>query len=238
MSNCTNCCKCFLQADGSIVKRADRAGSTSGFVFTLTDGTMSETAPASFISTTEISCSKFDQASNPPNTIAVLEEVDADGKQTGVLVQVVENPDGSKDYTNLSDGSAYTAPAGSTLHTSEDTDYNEQTVVMCDEGTDVVRTVIYVDGDITDVVSTTITTLDGTTHTLSGNEIAGSCSNQISIDQEQACFKESGNVDAVVVQGYVKYSYNSTTAATTTTWHQNVDDAELVKANFIMVECC
>ena len=79
MSNCTNCCKCFKQADGSIIKRADRATSSTGFVYTLTDGTMSETLPTGFVSTEEISCSKFDQASNPPNTIAVLEEVDAYG---------------------------------------------------------------------------------------------------------------------------------------------------------------
>lgn len=249
MSDCSNCCKCFLQADGSIVKRADRTGTASGFVFTLTDGTMSETVPATFVSTTEVSCAKFDQAANPPNTIAVLEEVDVDGKQTGVLVQVIENADGSKTYQNLSDNSPYVAPAGSTLHTSEDTDYNERTIVLCDEGVDVVTTVIFKDGDITDIVSTTVTKLDGSVHTLSGNERSGSCSNLVKTDQESACFLEVDATGASVPDqpkrsGYVQYTTDGgVTPSVTTSVYFDDSDTLLAKAatgvaGFKRVQCC
>lgn len=247
MSGCFGSCgACFLQADGSIVKRTEINGA---YEYTLTDLTVSSVAPASFISTNKVDCAKFDAASTPPTTIAVLEEVDVDGKQTGVLVQVVENPDGTLTYKNLSDGSAYTAPAGSTLHTSEDTDYNENTVVLCDEGTDVIRTVIYRDGDITDVVSTTITNLAGAAHTLSGNERSGSCSGLVKTDQENACFIEvdaSGVAvpDKPKVGGYVRYSTNAAVSpSVTTSEYFGTDDVALTKAaegtaGFRRVECC
>lgn len=246
MSNCNNCSKCYQQADDSIVKRGEREGA---YIYTLPDLTVTATMPATFISTTEVDCSKFDSATQPPVTIAVLEEVDADGKQTGVLVQTVENPDGTLTYKNLSDGSAYVAPAGSTLHTSEDTDYNENTVVLCDEGTDVIRTVIYRDGDIADVVSTTITKLDGSAHTLSGNERSGSCSGLVKTDQENACFVEVDASGATVpdkpkLGGYVRYSTNAAVSpAVTTSQYFGTDDAELTKAatgvaGFKRVECC
>ncbi|MDB4461518.1 hypothetical protein N9043_01060 [bacterium] len=238
MSDCSSCCKCYLQADGSIVKRGERIGAAGGFIYTLTDGTMSETAPVPFTSATEVACSKFDQASSPPNTIAILEEVDADGKQTGVLVQVIENPDGTKTYLNLADGTPYVAPAGSTLHTSEDTDYNERTIILCDEGVDVVTTLIFKDGDITDVVSTTTTKLDGSVHTLSGNETAGSCSGQITYDQELSCFKDTTDNDAALKSGYIKYEYNSATKTTVSTFHDGSDDSVLDKATFSAVKCC
>lgn len=252
MSNCCGSCgACFLQADGSIVKRVEVNGA---YKYTLEDLTVSSTAPASFISTTEVDCSRFEAASTPPNTIAVLEEVDADGKQTGVLVQVVEAADGTKSYINLSDNSAYVAPAGSTLHTAEDTDFQERTIVLCDEGTEVISTTIYKDGDIADVVSTTITTLGGAAHTLSGNERAGSCSDAIKEHQEIACFIEvdaSGVPvpDKVKVTGYVKYVVNSSVSpATTVTSFFDDADAPLAKAGtdaagtgtagFKKTQCC
>lgn len=231
--SCDNCCKCYQQADGSIVKRSEREGA---FIYTLPDLTVTATMPASFVSTTEVDCSKFDNATQPPKTISVLEEVDAAGKQTGVLVQVVENPDGTLTYKNLSDGSAYVAPAGSTLHTSEDTDYNERTVVLCDEGVDVISTIIFRDGDITDIVSTTVTKLDGSVHTLSGNERSGSCSALVKTDQEIACFLEVDASGAVVpdkpkVGGYIRFTTDAAVSPSVTTSAYFDDaDAPLTKA--------
>lgn len=232
MSCCDgNCGACYEQADGSIVKRTEVNGA---YEYTLEDLSVSSTVPANFISTAKVDCAKFESATTPPTTIAVLEEVDADGKQTGVLVQVTEAADGTKTYTNLSDNSAYVAPAGSTLHTSEDTDYNERTIVMCDEGVDVISTIIYKDGDITDVVSTTITTLAGTAHTLSGNETAGSCSDAIKEDQETACFVEVDTSgvpvpDKVKVTGYIKY-VTDTSSSPSTTVTSFFDDADVALA--------
>ena len=236
MSGCTNCCKCFEQADGTIIKRSERNGA---FIYTLPDLSITDTMPGTFITTTEVDCAKFDLASQPPKTIDVLEEVDTTGSQTGVLVQVVENADGTIDYFNLSTGAAYTLPAGFELHTSEDTDYNEHTYFMCDAGIDVKTTVIYKDGDITDVVSSTTTKLDGSAHTLSGNEVAGSCSGLISTDKERACFLEIGNANAVTTRGYIRYTTNNavTPAVTTTEWFDNADTL-LSKTAYTEVECC
>ena len=234
--SCTNCCKCFQQANGSIVKRGERNGE---FTYTLADLTIATITPVDFITTMEVDCSKFDLATLPPRTIQVLEEVDVDGKQTGVLVQVRELADGSTEYVDLSTGSAYTAPVGSTLHTSEDSDYNERTLVLCDSGVDVVSTTIYRDGDMTDIVSSTITKLDGSVHTLSGNERAGSCSGLTKFDQENACFLEVGNINAITIRGYIQFITNTsvTPAVTNSTWFDQ-DDAELVKADYNTVECC
>ena len=246
MSECQNCSKCYQQADGSIVKRGEREGA---YIYTLPDLTVTAVMPATFISTTEVDCSKFDNATQPAKTISVLEEVDAGGTQTGVLVQVVENPDGTLTYKNLSDGSAYVAPAGSTLHTSEDTDYNERTVVLCDEGADVISTIIFRDGDITDVISTTVTKLDGSVHALSGNERSGSCSALVKTDQEVSCFIEVDASGATVpdqpkVSGYIRFTTDAAvTPAVTTSAYFGDDDAVLPKAStgvagFKKVKCC
>lgn len=245
--SCKSCCKCFEQADGTIVKRSERDGA---FIYTLPDMTVVTTAPVSFISTTEVDCAKFDMASLPPRTAEILEEVDVDGKQTGVLVRVIENADGSLTYVNLSDGSAYVAPAGSTLHTSEDTDYNERTVILCDEGTDVISTLIFKDGDIADVISTTITKLDGSAHVLSGNETAGTCAGQVNTDQEVACFVSVSATgvpiaDQNTIRGYIRYTTNASVSPSVTSseYFKLEDDSVLTKyvsgtAGYKPIECC
>lgn len=233
---CSNCCKCFQQADGTIVKRGERDGA---YIYTLQDLTVSSTAPASFVTTTEVDCAKFDSATLPPRTIQVLEEVDDTGTQTGVLVQVRELADGSTEYVNLADQSTYTRPAGYTLHTSEDTDYNERTLQMCDNGIDVVTTIIYRDGDITDVVSSATTKLDGSAHTLSGAERGGFCSGLTTFDKELACFRNTADPGSLTIRGYVLFTTNaSVSPAVTTSAFFDVNDVALDKATHVRVECC
>jgi hypothetical protein len=249
MGNCNNCCKCFRQADGSIVKRSDRATSDSKFAYELVDGTITEVAPANFITTEEVSCGLFDSLSSPPKPAAVLEVVDGDGNQIdNQLVRLIDYPDGTTKWRDLKTGTEYDTEAeyltaignpNGTTHTSEDTDYNERTVIICDEGVDVIATIVYRDGKINDVVSTTVTSLDGSVHTLSGNEKSGTCSDLMSTDKEVACFKETGNVDGVIISGYIIYSTDSsvTPSVTTSAWYDD-NDVIVEKATHTKVECC
>ena len=233
--SCNNCCKCFEQADGSIIKRGE---TDAGWSYTLPDMTIVTTTPADFTSAVEVDCLKFEQAVQPPQHIDILEEV-CDDKQTGVLVHVQELADGTKTYTNLATSAEYTMPpaAGCELHTSEDKDYLTKDTEMCDGGVDVIRTIVYVDGDITDVVSTTVTTLDGAAHTLSGDEVGGFCAGQIQYDKEIQCFRDTSSIDNPRVTGYVQFQTNSTTGVTATKWFDDMD-VELDKAVFSKVECC
>ena len=192
--SCKSCCKCFEQADGTIVKRSERDGA---FIYTLPDMTVVTTAPVSFISTTEVDCTKFEMASLPPRT-----------------------------------------------------EYNERTVILCDEGTDVISTLIFKDGDIADVISTTITKLDGSAHVLSGNETAGTCAGQVNTDQEVACFVSVSATgvpiaDQNTIRGYIRYTTNASVSPSVTSseYFKLEDDSVLTKyvsgtAGYKPIECC
>lgn len=234
--SCSSCKKCYELADGTtLVRVEDRNGVRHYEVAGA--GTISTTAPALMIYTKEIPCEVFDTANKPPVSVAVLEEVDADGKQTGVLVQVTQNPDGSLTHTDLSDGSAYTLPTGFSLHTAEDTDYLLHSEVLCDAGVTVFRTVVYKDGDITDVVSTTVTKLDGSAHTLSGAETAGDCNANKVVDIENnICFGDPDDPSVVPVMGYIRTTTNLNTMASTTDYFDSSDTA--ITAGLEPVKCC
>ena len=237
MSGCNPCCKCYEQADGTIIKRGERDGA---FYYTLPDLTVVTEAPEGFTSKVEVDCSKFEMATQPPKSIKVLEEV-CDESQTGVLVHVEQLSDGTITYTNLATGEEYVPTSENcSLHTAEDTDYNEHTYFVCDSGIDVKVTVIYKDGDIEDVVSTTTTTLSGAPHELSKEGVtAGSCSGLVTYDYEyDKCFKDPSSADNPTVHGYIKTATNSATGIAATTWHLMSDDSELDKETFIPVKCC
>ena len=233
--SCGNCKKCYELADGTLVRIEDRNGNR--FFETAGAGEIVDTEPALMIYTKEIPCEKFNDANQPPASVAVLEEVDADGKQTGKLVQVTQDPNGTLVYTDLSDGSTYTKPAGFELHTSEDTDYNLVTHILCDAGTTVFRTVIYKDGDITDVVSSTVTKIDGSAHTLSGAETAGDCNANKIVDIENGiCFGDPGDPAVVPVMGYIRTTTNLNTMASVTEYFDSSDT--VIAAGLEPVKCC
>lgn len=244
MSGCNSCNKCYEQADGTIIKRGWR---DNAFYYTMPDLSIVTAMPAGFVSTAEVDCSKFDIASTPPVPAQVLEVVDADGNQVDdQLVRLIDYSDGSTAWKDLKTGTEYASEAdylaaightGGTTHTSEDTDYNERTVVVCDEGVDVVSTLIYRDGDITDVISNTVTTLAGAVHVLSGNEVSGPCSGTVSYDYEEACFRDPSSADNPTVSGYVQTTTNAITGLGSTKWFDS-NDVELPKANYNKVGCC
>ena len=78
---CSTCCKCFKQADGSIVKRSERDGA---FVYTLADGTVTATAPATFTNATEVDCTLFDQQVRRPEYDSEVMCESINGDETGV----------------------------------------------------------------------------------------------------------------------------------------------------------
>jgi len=233
--SCSSCKKCYELADGTLVRIEDRNGVR--YYETAGAGVIVTTAPASMIYTKEVPCGKFNDANTPPTSVAVLEEVDGNGKQTGKLVQVTQNPDGSLVHTDLSDGSAYTLPAGFALHTAEDTDYLMDTEVLCDAGVTVFRKVIYKDGDIADVVSSTVTKLDGSAHTLSGAETSGDCNSNKVVDIENnICFGDPADPSVVPVMGYIRTTTNLNTMASTTDYFASDDSA--IAAGLEPVSCC
>lgn len=229
------CKKCYKLADGTtLVRTEDRNGVR--FYEVAGSNSITDTAPALMIYTDEIPCEAFDNANLPAQNVAVLEEVDDSGKQTGVLVHTSQQANGDIVQTNLSTNAAYTLPAGFNLHTSEDTDYLLTTDLLCDAGVTVLRKTIYKDGDITDVVSTTVTTLAGASHTLSGAEVAGDCNANKVVDVENnIMFGDPSDPAVVPVMGYIKSTTNLATNATTTEYFDSSDTA--ITAGLVPVIC-
>lgn len=233
--SCSSCKKCFELADSTLVRVEDVNGVRHYEV--AGSNVITTTAPASMIYTKRVPCELFEAANKPPIGVAVLEEVDADGKQTGLLVHVTQNADGSYMRTNLSDGSAYTLPAGFDLHTAEDTDYQQHQQILCDGGETVLRVTVYKDGDIADVVSTTTMKLDGSAHTLSGNETAGDCnSNKMVNIENKICFGDPSDLSVTPVMGYIRTTTDLNTDVSTTDYFDNDDNP--IAAGLMPVKCC
>jgi hypothetical protein len=221
--SCHSCKKCYELADGTtLVRIEDRNGVRHYEVAGA--GVITTTAPANMVYTKEIPCAKFDEANVPATSITVLEEVDASGNQTGKLVHVVQNADGSISQTDLSTGGAYTLPAGYVLHTSEDAGTVVKTEALCDQGVTVFRTTMYSDTDLTDVKGTLITKLDGSAHTLSGNETAGDCNSNKVVDVENnVLFGDPNDPSIVPVMGYIRSTTDLNTMVTTTDYFASDD---------------
>lgn len=233
MPSCTNCNKYFKQADNSVVGVFDENGAMH---YIMPDRSITTTQPATFVSTNRVTKAEYDAQHEGAGTVVVLEEYDANMTPTGVLVRIVEDASGVITRENLSTGAAYTSPAGFTLHKNADYEFQERTEELCDNGVNVLRTTVYRNGNLNDIASQTVTTVGGAAHTLSGAEVLGNCQSLSEFDHQSRKFISKTDPLSPRVDGYIRYTTDKTTGATTSSYF-DADDNPLAKSDYEVADC-
>lgn len=233
---CSTCSKCFKQADGSIIKRSERDGA---FVYTLADGTVTATAPATFTNATEVDCTLFDQQVRRPEYDSEVMCESINGDETGVRVLVVRHIDFLTGapvvaYYNL-DGTAFTGDTANLVQCGNIDNPEADPREMCDGQTTFIRWYLLEDGEPTG--TTFDTDLSGAPYAPVGTPVMGACTDQISVDYESACFRDPSSVDNLKINGSVVRTTNRVSGAVTVTYIDD-DGNNLDKEVFIRVPCC
>ena len=225
----------FKQADGSIVGMFDELGVKH---YILPTRQIVKAQPSNFIVTNRVTEDAFDDQLKSVGlvTVVVLEEYNASNAPTGKLIRVKEDELGEISYEDLSDGSAYTKPAGYSLHKSADYEFSELVEFLCDNGVTVKRVTIYRNGNVADVASTLVTTASGATHTLSANALYGNCNDQKEYDHQARKFSHKTDVTAPRVDGYIRYVIDKVTGDTSSAFF-TADDQPLSKTDYEPSDC-
>lgn len=236
--SCNTCTTCFKQADGTVIARSELDGA---FVYYLTDGTRTSTAPATFTNATPVHCSLYDNQIVPTDHEShILCEVDANGDATGVRVMTITTVDPITKLPtvtryDLATLAVWTGNANNLIVCGVDQQLESDAVAMCDNGVNFIRWTVKEKGQPTGTVYDT--DLLGATYTVVGTPVIGTCSDQIVFDYEPACFKDPSNIDNLKVSGSIKYTTNKSTGITTISY---IDDAgaDLAMVTYKKVACC